>query len=132
MAIASLQITTMTTPGLPGSPDTRGPFQATGGETPAAGAPACTTALVNMSGAGDYAVGGYSLTLAQLGFASTSLAASVGGPTGYSPSGVAGASLPLAAMTALHQWIRTRRRREVAALLAVVGTVLLTAGLLGA
>lgn len=37
-----------------------------------------------------------------------------------------------AAMTALHSWIRTRRRREVAALLAVVGTVLLTAGLLGA
>ena len=37
----------------------------------------------------------------------------------------------LAAMTALHQWIRTRRRREVAVLLAVVGVVLLTAGLLG-
>lgn len=37
-----------------------------------------------------------------------------------------------AAMTALHHWIRTRRRREIAVLLAVVGTVLLTAGLLGA
>lgn len=36
------------------------------------------------------------------------------------------------AMTALHHWIRTRRRREIAVLLAVVGTVLLTAGLLGA
>ncbi|TGD89813.1 GAP family protein [Mycolicibacterium sp. CH28] len=37
-----------------------------------------------------------------------------------------------AAMTALHQWIRARRRREVAALLAVVGAVLLAAGLLAA
>ncbi|WP_421844338.1 GAP family protein [Mycobacterium sp.] len=37
----------------------------------------------------------------------------------------------LAAMTALHGWIRARRRREVAVLLAVVGVVLLTAGLLG-
>lgn len=35
------------------------------------------------------------------------------------------------AMTRLHQWIRSRRRREVATLLAVVGVVLLTAGLLG-
>ena len=37
----------------------------------------------------------------------------------------------LAAMAALHQWIRARRRKEIAVLLAVVGTVLLTAGLLG-
>ncbi len=37
----------------------------------------------------------------------------------------------LAAMTGLHQWIRARRRREVAVLLAVVGVVLVTAGLLG-
>ncbi len=37
-----------------------------------------------------------------------------------------------AAMTALNGWVRARRRREVAALLAVVGAVLLTAGLLGA
>ncbi len=37
----------------------------------------------------------------------------------------------IAAMTRLHQWIRARQRREVAALLAVVGGVLLTAGLLG-
>ena len=36
------------------------------------------------------------------------------------------------AMTALNGWVRARRRREVAGLLAVVGTVLLTAGLLGA
>lgn len=36
-----------------------------------------------------------------------------------------------AAMTGLHRWIRARRRREVAVLLAVVGVVLLTAGLLG-
>ena len=36
-----------------------------------------------------------------------------------------------AAITALHHWIRARRRREVAALLAAVGTVLVTAGLLG-
>jgi hypothetical protein len=36
-----------------------------------------------------------------------------------------------AAMTALHGWVRARRRREVAVLLAVVGLVLLTAGLLG-
>lgn len=36
-----------------------------------------------------------------------------------------------AAMTALHHWIRARRRREVAALLAAVGTVLVAAGLLG-
>lgn len=35
-----------------------------------------------------------------------------------------------AAMTALHHWIRARRRREVAALLTVVGIVLLAAGLL--
>jgi hypothetical protein len=35
------------------------------------------------------------------------------------------------AMTALHGWVRSRRRREVAVLLAVVGVVLLTAGLLG-
>lgn len=34
------------------------------------------------------------------------------------------------AMTAFHHWIRARRRREVAALLTVVGTVLLAAGLL--
>lgn len=38
----------------------------------------------------------------------------------------------LAAMTALHQWIRARQRREVAGLLAVVGAVLVTAGALGA
>lgn len=37
----------------------------------------------------------------------------------------------LAAMTRLHHWIRTRRRLEVAGLLAVVGTVLVTAGVLG-
>ena len=37
----------------------------------------------------------------------------------------------LAAMTRLHHWIRARRRREVAGLLAVVGTVLVTAGVLG-
>lgn len=36
-----------------------------------------------------------------------------------------------AAMTALHGWVRARRRREVAVLLAVVGVVLLTAGVLG-
>lgn len=37
-----------------------------------------------------------------------------------------------AAMTALHHWIRARRRREVAALLATVGAVLVAAGLLRA
>ena len=37
----------------------------------------------------------------------------------------------LATMTALHQWIRARQRREVAGLLAVVGAVLVTAGVLG-
>lgn len=37
----------------------------------------------------------------------------------------------LAAMTGLHRWIRARQRREVAGLLAVVGVVLVTAGLLG-
>lgn len=36
-----------------------------------------------------------------------------------------------AVMTAVHHWIRARRRHEVAGLLAVVGAVLLTAGLLG-
>jgi hypothetical protein len=36
-----------------------------------------------------------------------------------------------AAMTALHSWIRARRRHEVSVLLAVVGVVLLAAGLLG-
>lgn len=36
-----------------------------------------------------------------------------------------------AAMTSLHHWIRARRRREVATLLAAVGAVLVTAGLLG-
>ena len=36
-----------------------------------------------------------------------------------------------AAMTALHHWIRARRRREVAVLLAAVGTALVAAGLLG-
>jgi hypothetical protein len=36
-----------------------------------------------------------------------------------------------AAMSRLNQWVRARRRREVAALLAVVGTVLVTAGLIG-
>jgi len=35
-----------------------------------------------------------------------------------------------AAMTTLHHWIRARRRREVAALLAVVGSVLIAVGLL--
>ena len=38
----------------------------------------------------------------------------------------------LQAMTRLHRWIRARRRREVAGLLAVVGIVLVTAGFLGA
>lgn len=37
----------------------------------------------------------------------------------------------LAAMTALNEWIRARRRKEVAVLLAVVGAVLVTAGVLG-
>jgi hypothetical protein len=37
----------------------------------------------------------------------------------------------LTAMTTLHYWIRARRRREVAGLLAVVGSVLVTAGALG-
>lgn len=37
----------------------------------------------------------------------------------------------LAAMTGLHNWIRARQRREVAGLLAVVGAVLVTAGLIG-
>ncbi len=36
-----------------------------------------------------------------------------------------------AAMTRLHGWVRARRRREVAVLLAVVGVVLLVAGLIG-
>jgi hypothetical protein len=36
-----------------------------------------------------------------------------------------------AAMTALHGWVRARRRREVAVLLSVVGAVLLGAGLIG-
>ncbi len=36
-----------------------------------------------------------------------------------------------AAMTAFYDWVRSRRRWEVAALLAVVGTVLLGAGLTG-
>lgn len=35
------------------------------------------------------------------------------------------------AMTALHHWVRARRRREVAVLLAAVGAVLVAAGLLG-
>lgn len=35
------------------------------------------------------------------------------------------------ALTAVNRWVRARRRREVAALLAVTGTVLVTAGLLG-
>jgi hypothetical protein len=38
----------------------------------------------------------------------------------------------LAAMTSLNEWVRSRRRREVAAMLGVVGVVLVTAGLLGA
>ena len=37
----------------------------------------------------------------------------------------------LAAMTRLHRWIRARQRHEVAGLLAVVGGVLVTAGVLG-
>ena len=37
----------------------------------------------------------------------------------------------VAAMRKLHDWVRARRRREVAGLLAAVGTVLVTAGLLG-
>lgn len=37
----------------------------------------------------------------------------------------------VAAMTALNEWVRARRRREVAVLLAVVGGVLVIAGLLG-
>lgn len=36
-----------------------------------------------------------------------------------------------AAMTAIHRWVRARQRHEVAALLAVVGSVLLAAGLVG-
>jgi Sap, sulfolipid-1-addressing protein len=36
-----------------------------------------------------------------------------------------------AAMTSLHDWIRTRRRRGVAVVLAVAGTVLIAVGLLG-
>ena len=37
----------------------------------------------------------------------------------------------VAAMRKLHDWVRARRRREVAGLLAAVGTVMVTAGLLG-
>ncbi|AKK25686.1 GAP family protein [Mycobacterium sp. EPa45] len=36
-----------------------------------------------------------------------------------------------AAMTSLNNWVRARRRREVAVLLAIVGAVLLAAGLVG-
>ncbi|GAB7066824.1 GAP family protein [Mycobacterium hodleri] len=36
----------------------------------------------------------------------------------------------LAAMTALNEWVRSRRRREVAATLGVVGAILVTVGLL--
>jgi hypothetical protein len=36
-----------------------------------------------------------------------------------------------AAMTSLHDWLRSRRRRDVAALLAVVGCVLVVVGVLG-
>ncbi len=36
-----------------------------------------------------------------------------------------------ASLTALHDWLRSRRRREVAALLAAVGCVLLVVGVLG-
>lgn len=36
-----------------------------------------------------------------------------------------------AAMTAVHRWVRARRRTEVAVLLALVGVVLVTAGVLG-
>jgi hypothetical protein len=36
-----------------------------------------------------------------------------------------------ATMTRLHLWIRTRPRHGVAAILAVVGAVLVTVGLLG-
>lgn len=35
----------------------------------------------------------------------------------------------LAAMTSLNNWIRSRRRREVAALLGIVGAILITVGL---
>ena len=36
-----------------------------------------------------------------------------------------------AAMTSLHDWLRSRSRRGVAALLAAVGCVLLVVGILG-
>ena len=36
-----------------------------------------------------------------------------------------------ASMTSLHDWVRSRRRRDVAALLAAVGCVLLVVGVLG-
>lgn len=37
----------------------------------------------------------------------------------------------LAAMSSLNEWMRSRRRREVAALLGIVGAVLVTVGLVG-
>jgi len=57
-------------------------FTTIGGQTPSATTPAVTQTQVIMSGASDYIVGGYALSAAQLGFASTVLSATVSGPTG--------------------------------------------------
>jgi hypothetical protein len=35
-------------------------------------------------------------------------------------------------MTSLNEWVRSRRRREVAAVLGIVGAILVTAGLVNA
>jgi len=80
MSIASIQIGERDY-----SVDTTGQHEFTnqGGVQPAtAAAPEIITALVTMSGAADYAVGGYSLTPAQLGFPTTCTSAVVTGPQG--------------------------------------------------
>jgi hypothetical protein len=57
-------------------------FTPLGGQAPSAQTPAVVQATVTMSGAADYAVGGYSLTPAQLGLTTAVQSASVNGPTG--------------------------------------------------
>lgn len=72
----------------------------------------------------------------------SSAATSVGALLAFQVVAFAFVEIPLAAylvapqrtvarMTALNEWLRSRRRREVAILLAIVGGVLVTAGALG-
>jgi len=80
-------------------------FTPFGGQPAALGTPACVQANVTMSGAADYATGGYSLTLAQLGLTTAAQSALSNGLAGTPVApmpGIAPYSSPGAAVSAAY------------------------------